>query len=67
MQINIDIMDDQASYLVQQWLLSHYKMTVDGDYQDPEDIVYNDRLIAAFETVLNYMGVEDVEDRLNKV
>jgi len=59
MKIEIDVWDDQADYLVKQWLLAHYKLTAEGVYTNPEDVAYNDKLLAAFETIFDYMSVED--------
>jgi hypothetical protein len=61
MKIEIDVWDDQADYLVKQWLLAHYQMAAESMCAHDADVEYNERLIAAFETVFDYMGVEEHE------
>ena len=63
MKIEIDVWDDQADYLVKQWLLAHYKMTAESPSSNPADQQYNAELCNAFELIFDYMGVEDYEDR----
>jgi hypothetical protein len=59
MKIEIDVFDDQADYLVKQWLLAHYKMTVESTSSNPADQQYNAELCNAMELIFDYMGVED--------
>jgi len=63
MKIEIDVWDDQADYLVEQWLLAHYKMTAESTPSNHDDQRYNAALCYAIERILDYMGVEDYEDR----
>jgi hypothetical protein len=56
MNIKINVMDDQADYLAKQWLLAHYRMTLEFMGTHDKDIEYNENLIRAIETVFDYMG-----------
>ena len=62
MKIEIDIWDDQADYLVKQWLLPHYKMgQPDAPFasKHPEDVERSKELCAAMEVLFDYMGVDE--------